>query len=419
MIIRQPHYYLSIIIFLSLLIKIFALYYFDYSHFVDVKTYMSTGQELFDNFYTQNEFVMPGYPVLLYITSFLFPPEITNLIISSLSIYIFYLLVEVIFKDKLLCFISSATFAFYPFNLFYSISGLSENFFLLIFLLSLYFFYKKKIDVGIIFLIISFLIRPIYDYIGLIILLFFVKYIYNFPTKKIYRYLLKYLIIYVVLFSPWWFHNYLKYGEFIRTNLTANHVLYAGNNPSNTTGGGVRFDQADLEEFPERFDKIIVDYNYEDLRGSDGFIIKNDIMYYEEGDKASLVRDKLYKNKAIEYITNNPYIFFENAVKKLKLLWAIKPRSSEFDGTFYSIVTSLTLVSLYIFSILGFGVFLLKNRVSLRTISPFILIFLYTNFVHMVTIGSMRYRFILDWILLIFASYFISFFLSKKRFLND
>ena len=39
--------------------------------------------------------------------------------------------------------------------------------------------------------------------------------------------------------TPWWVHQYEKYGEFVRLNLGDGIVLFSGNNPANTTGGGV------------------------------------------------------------------------------------------------------------------------------------------------------------------------------------
>ena len=48
-----------------------------------------------------------------------------------------------------------------------------------------------------------------------------------------------YALIYVVMMSPWWLHNYNKHHEFVHLNLSFGAILYSGNNEINTTGGGI------------------------------------------------------------------------------------------------------------------------------------------------------------------------------------
>ena len=40
---------------------------------------------------------------------------------------------------------------------------------------------------------------------------------------------------------------------------------------------------------------------------------------------------------------------------------------------------------------------------------------IYVSFVHMISIASIRYRFILEWILIIFASYSLNYFYKKIK----
>ena len=83
--------------------------------------------------------------------------------------------------------------------------------------------------------------------------------------------------------SPWWYHNYLKYNEFVRLNLGFGLTFYAGNNPLNKTGGGVIIDEDDLRKFPERFSTVLKDYDFEEFRGKSGFELKVDYVD-ENGD---------------------------------------------------------------------------------------------------------------------------------------
>ena len=40
--------------------------------------------------------------------------------------------------------------------------------------------------------------------------------------------------------APWWLHNYHYYGTFVRLNVAGGENFYAGNNPRNKTGGGLK-----------------------------------------------------------------------------------------------------------------------------------------------------------------------------------
>ena len=240
--------------------------------------------------------------------------------------------------------------------------------------------------------------------------------------------------------SPWWYHNYLKYGEFVRLNIGSSLVLYAGNNPLNKSGGGVIIDEDDLRKFPERFTKTVKDYDFEEFRNKPGFELKLDYVDpygnltsyktgYEEnqidppfgkilgkvsrikGDKYALLREKQFKASALKFIKENPLTFTKNMFQKFKKFWSITPNSYEFkNNIFYFILSSSSIFLLYFFSIIG--VFLDKNYKN-KLLLPFFIFLIYVSFVHMITIASIRYRFILEWILIILASYTLNYFYNK------
>ena len=336
--------------------------------------------------------------------------------------------------------ISAFLMAFYPFNIFYAVTGFSETFFLTLLLIGFFFLYNEKIYLCSIFFTLSILCRPIGEIIYPIIIMFFLVFIFKYKKKLILINIFKYLMVYIIFMSPWWYHNYLKYGKFVRLNLGSSLTLYVGNNPLNKTGGGVIIDDDDLRKFPERFTKTVKDYDFEEFRNKPGFELKvdyidpnGDVTSYKigyeknqvdppfgeilgkvsriKGDKYALLREKQFKASAIKYIKENPLIFINNMFQKFKKFWSITPNSQEFrNNLFYFIISSLSIFLLYFFSIIGV---LLNKNYKNKQLLPFFMFLIYVSFVHMISIASIRYRFILEWILIIFASYSLNYFYKK------
>ena len=181
--------------------------------------------------------------------------------------------------------------------------------------------------------------------------MFFLVFIFKYKKKLILINIFKYLMVYIILMSPWWYHNYLKYGKFVRLNIGSSFVLYVGNNPLNKTGGGVIIDEDDLRKFPERFTKTVKDYDFEEFRNKPGFELKvdyvdpnGDVTSYKigynknqvdpafgeklgivtriKGDKYALLREEQFKKSALKYIKENPLIFLKICLKSSKIFGA-------------------------------------------------------------------------------------------------
>ena len=254
--------------------------------------------------------------------------------------------------------------------------------FLTLLLLGFFFLHNKKIYLSSIFFTLSILSRPIVEIICPIIIMFFLVFIFKYKKKLILINIFKYLMVYIILMSPWWYHNYLKYGKFVRLNIGSSFVLYVGNNPLNKTGGGVIIDEDDLRKFPERFTKTVKDYDFEEFRNKPGFELKVDyvdpngdvtsykigyeknqlILHLEKilgkvsikGDKYALLREREFKASALKFIKENPLRFIKNMFQKFKKFWSITPNSHEFkNNLFYFILSSLSIFLLYFFSIIG------------------------------------------------------------------
>jgi hypothetical protein len=391
-----------IILISSFFFKILISLFYEKTNFPDAQTYLTGGNQLFDNGMILIENIMPLYPILLFVAEKTIGGIMMNICLATLSIYIAYRISHLIFKDNFTSFIVAIWMAIYPFNYFYSYYTLTEITYVFLVLISFYYLYKYSYTKSCFFFVLTLLVKPNIE-ILVPSLIFFVSYFQHnkfiFSIKK----LLIYFAIYIFLMSPWWYHQYKKYGYFVRTNFGSSLVLYSGNNPLNLSGGGVIITEEDVKKNPEKFDTILTDYSLESFQGQPGFkIISSEFPVYEGGKEAYLLRHKTLINASIDFIRDNPQKFFKLSVLKFQRFWSPIPFSKEFKSTFKILISLISLIPIYIFSLIGIF-FILKNKIY-RAI-PILIFCIYINLIHIITISSFRYRFIIEMFLIIVASY--------------
>ena len=206
------------IIFIGISIRIIANYLFELPNFVDVLAYEKAGFEIINNFRIEKHIVMPLYGIVVYFNKNFFDLNSFNIIFSIINIYLVYLLTHKIFNNKSTANISALIMSMYPFNVFYALSGFSETFFITLLLAGFYFLINKKFILSYFFFVLSILTRPLGDLIFPFIILYFLIVIFKFNKNKILINISKYFAIYLILMTPWWYHNYIKYDKFVRLN---------------------------------------------------------------------------------------------------------------------------------------------------------------------------------------------------------
>jgi len=374
------------IIFLAFFIRIITLIVYPDQNFPDANAYREIGHEIFNGSTISNDIYMPLYPILAYVSGSVLVQKIVDIVISCLMIVFIYRLSFHIFKSKNSALLAALVSAIYPHFLFYSVSGLTEIFFTTLVLIAFYFLYKKNFLVGCFFLIISVLVKPTFDLLNPILIILFSYVVHSEDFFKVLKRLGAYLMMYILLISPWWIHQYNKYDEFVRLSLGDGVVLYSGNNPLNKSGGGIVGKDVDMKEF---------------LKISD-----------------PLKRNEKLKNEAIIYIKENPIAFLNLSIEKFIRFWRIWPYAEEYKSLHIIVVSVLSFGSILVLSLL----FLFKiTKQEYLKISPILTTFVYLTLVHMITIGSIRYRFPLEPFMIIFSGYTLSKYinLSKWRKLNE
>lgn len=376
------------IVLFGFFIRSFFLIVYPRMFFGDSGIYKDFGKELFSGNIMPSSVHMPGYPVYLYICNFIFQTEygvvFVDIILSSISIYIIYLLTNKLFEDKNVSKISSIIFAIYPFSIFLSISTLSESLYVFLMLAAIYFLYINKSFLSYLFFVLSIYVKSISNYLAPIFIASF--YLQKKEYKLFFKNIGLYLIIYSILFSPWWVHNFVKHDKFVFTDLTFSYHLYAGNNILNKTGGGIG--------------GIDVDHS----------VILNKV------DNDFAKADKIFKKEAYNFIINNPDDFLKLLLVKTKRFWSFTPYTYEsFDKEAFPLYQEKTKFFYKIILFLSFGpifimtlhFFIFYSKKYIKNIIPIIIFILVFSFAHILTIVSLRYRFPLEPFLIIFSSFSI------------
>jgi hypothetical protein len=382
--IQKNKWLVSIVLF-ALILRLILLAFYPDQNFPDARAYRTMGYQLFNGEVISNHIYMPLYPIITYIAGNIKIQILIDIFFSTSMVLVIYLLSLELFNNKIGALFAAFTASLYPHFIFYSLSGLTETSFTLLLLTSFLLFYKKRIFLAIFFLVLTVLIRPSLDIINPILVLIFSLYFYKLGYLNSFKNVSIYLIIYVLIMSPWWIYQHDKYGQFVRLTLADGIILYSGNNPMNKTGGGVG-------------NKMGV---------SDVDLTKFNII------KDPIERNNEMKKEAIKYISANPLHFIKMSVVKFIRFWRLWPHTEHYQQ-WYIVASSILSYGLVLVLSVGFFVRSIKNNFT--KLLPIYILIAYLTLVHMVTIGSIRYRFPLEPFLIIFASQFI-FDLIKKTLL--
>ena len=371
------------ILFASVCVKLLALYFMPNLSFPDALAYIEAGKTLFLGKMV-NDYAMPLHPIFVHILGNPFFVKIVNIILSVLTIILVYKLSLKIFENKNIAIGASLITAFYPYFIFYAITGLTETLYIFLLLSAFLLLYNRQFFFASVVIVLSILHRPTLDLLAPLLIFVFSFYIHKLSLKTSFLHIIKYLIVYIVLMSPWWLHQYNKYDQFVRLNLADGIVWYSGNNPLNSSGGGTT----------------------SDAKGND-----LDISIFSH-IKEPIARNNAMKQAAFEYIKENPDRFIELAAKKFIRFWRLWPYASEYEKRLYIAMSLLSYGIILLLSIL-FAFKYLKQY--FRVLSPILLLIVYLTVVHMILIGSIRYRLPLEPFLIIFASYTIVNIFKKNK----
>jgi 4-amino-4-deoxy-L-arabinose transferase-like glycosyltransferase len=364
---RHERHILIAIIALGLLLRVACGILLPDQHIPDADhNYRPAAANLWESGRTGVPNVMPLYPMLIAITGPGFGQLAADIALTTSLIWLAYTLTLAMFADRAAALLAALATAVYPFFIFYSALGLTEPLFLALTVGAFVAWYRAQFRLAAMLAVLGILTRPTIDLLAPLLVLCFALVVHRLPLARSLRHLAVYLVVYVALLAPWWLHNYASYGSFVRLNLGAGLMLYDGNRAGNRTGGPL------LEGLGE-FDHIT----------------------------DPVARDRALWDAARRYIVDNPSQFIENAGRKFMRLWRPWPHAQEYAGWSYLVVSAVSYVPVLILSLTYLALWGWRD---IRRISPVLLFACYLTAVHMVLLGSLRYRLPIEPFMIVLAA---------------
>lgn len=339
---------------------------------VDAIAFRDSAAALMQSGHIRDSFQMPLYPLLIAIAGPGIGQLAADILLSALLTWLVGALSFEIFADRLAAIFSALAIACYPPLIFMAIVGTSETLFIVLVILSFLFWYRGSFAPAAVFAVLAILTRPVFDVFAPMLVVVFAVMVHRLTPVQTVKRLLGYAVIYCALMAPWWVSNYHAYGEFVRLTAGGGTALYAGNNPRNTTGGGNLGEDYDLSGF------VHITHPVE--------------------------RDRALTKAATDYIVQNPKRFFELAWLKFTRIWRPWPVNASYSSLPIILATAGSFLPVLL---LGAAGIVLKRRM-LRRLSPVYLFAIGYTAVHMIIVGTIRYRLPLEPFLIVFAAVAVS-----------
>jgi hypothetical protein len=290
--------------------------------------------------------------------------------ISSATIFLIGKTAYRLFPADATVWLAGCSSAFYPFFIYYASLILSETIFLFLvcfFFYSLFILSEKKTVLTGFWAGLTQITRP--TILGFMPIVWLWQY---FEKKISWRMITLSAVIFFSFSIAWGIRNYITLRGFLLTTSGSSQVLWEGNNPWNETGGVSEESWKYLEAMPQNLNEI---------------------------DRA-----RWKSAQAKNYILNNLGRFFELAIKKFFRFWHLWPNFKGFNRGLYQWIALISFGPLLFLSILS--LWGLKEQWRLTMILW--LFFAYYTALHMITIGSIRYRLPLEPLMIVLSSALIA-----------
>ena len=363
---------LGIIMLVALVVRLLALPFIPDGLLPDIKSYQAIAAEISAGVLISNDATMPLYPLLVVLFGGTGQAHVyIGVIFGVISVVLVWAFARTLFEDRKVGVVAAWMMSIYPMAIFYGAVGLTESVFVPLILGAFLALHKDRLVWASTLFILSILTRPTMDVFAPIVILWNALFIRKKGAFLAFRDLMIYGILYALIMSPWWYHNLKKYDHFVRLNQSFGAVFYSGNNPLNTSGGGIEG----------------IDY---DFKSVDGFHDKI----------SSAERSQLLRDAAIKYIRQEPKRFFEMALVKFFRFWRLTPYTPKVKQSSLALITTVSLIPIIFFAF----VTLITRREMFKHFTPILGFVVYLTMIHMITLASIRYRYPLEPLLIVIAA---------------
>jgi 4-amino-4-deoxy-L-arabinose transferase-like glycosyltransferase len=336
----------------------------------DTAVYVSAGRSLFATGSIDSVVMMPLYPILITV----FGPDgilWLQIALSSLTVALIYALSLELFASRPAALVAGVIACFYPSLIFYANMRLTETSYIFLTLAGFLACYRGRFFLGSVALVLSVLIRPSMEIVLPLIVIAFSLARGEWELRTILRRVGVYAIVYLVLMSPWWWHNWLLYGAFVRLNLGDATVWILENN--------------------ELFDRVGLDFTALAPAWEKFFSITDPI-----------ARHAAMKAEAFTYIKDRPLHWLWRCADRFMRFWNPVPGSNSLA---INIISLASTVPVYLAAVAGF---MMLGRRGLMRVLPALLFIGALTALHSLVHAVPRYRLPLEPFLMIVAAYAVA-----------
>ncbi|MEW6556608.1 MAG: glycosyltransferase family 39 protein [Elusimicrobiota bacterium] len=330
----------------------------------------------------------PGYATFLGVVFFLFGESVAlvriiNAVLGSLTVVFVYLTGKKIFAESTGR-ISAVLVCFYPYLIAYTGDLLSETFYTFLIAVSLFVLlnlaekpdFKNSLITGFLWGITSLTKSTILPFF------FFSCFWLVFRTKKIKPAFIAGMMTLLTI-SPWTFRNYIRYKHFILISPAYQSLAGSNNDTAMILETAGECDQPMTETYvPEEYQKILV--------------------------LPRMESEKIFKQKAIKWIKDNPKKFRWVLKRRLIHFWRLYPMMAYKWQKIVAMLTSGIYIPLCFIGII-------LSIKHFKNTSLFIVLFIIYTLVHLPFAIVLRYRVPIDPYIIIFAAYTIHILWIKLR----
>ena len=335
----------------------------------DADAYRLIGRTFWTSGQYPSPIYMPLYPILAGIFDSRWPALLIDIALSTALIGLIYKLTICLFADAAAALLAALAVAIYPQFIVFAVLGLTEPLFITLFVAAFICWYRGWFFAAAVCSVLSILTRPAIDLLAPILVAYFALVIHRVSLASAARQLGIYAIVYCVMMAPWWVHNYSFYGTFVRLNVAGGENFYAGNNPRNKSGGGLKESDFVTTEFDE---------------------IKNPVE-----------REAALLKAGIDHIKADPKAFLERASVKFVRFWRLWPTFDQYSTRLYVAVYLVTYLPVFILTLVYLSLWGVREFFR---IAPLLMFAGYLTLVNVVFVASIRYRMPLEPFMIMLSS---------------
>lgn len=319
---KKDYIFLISIMIITTLIKVWFINNIPLTPVYDFETLYKVAVNLYNgNGFTLNGyewgFQSYGYPLILSIffrivgSYSIFTAKIFNVIISTLTLPILFLIYNKLFKNKKITYSLFVISAFLPNMITYTNVLGTEilSVFLLSLLICLFVYMNarnRKVNLlfqGLVCGVLA-LVKPFFMAFPIVIL--WVLFINKKSIKDLVKKASYLLVGFLLILIPSIIKNYRQFNEFIPISYNGGFTLFVNNNSQNSSGSWMNASKVDSSaEFEEELRKI-------------GYELKVDAKTEKEQCLRNPKASAVFKNEAVRWIINNPLEFIQLGFLRIK-----------------------------------------------------------------------------------------------------